>query len=209
MDIINITGIQTAAFSSTGAFSVLFPLFIFIFGITLYSIFVFSFYRFLARENIFHLNLSRHSESLSGLIKHFSKVLFYILEYLFIFPLFILFWAGVLSLMIFLMDPGQHIQNVLFISMAFVASVRITAYYNEQLSQDLAKLLPFTFLVILLIDISSFSATDTLASFRMIPLVWKHFIYYFIFIVCLEFLLRIITGIYHFYHPPALLKKKV
>ena len=77
--------------------------------------------------------------------------------------------------------------------MALVASIRVTAYYNEALSTDLAKMFPFALLAIFLVDMSFFSYQGSLTTIKQFPLMWKQLIYYLGFTIVLEFLLRILN----------------
>ena len=197
----NLTGIPTD-FSLAEANTVLLPLFLFIIGMTIYAIYVFIFYRFLSQKNLFSLDLHQYSHPFSGFMKNFTHSLLYILEYLILLPIFNIFWVGVISLMILVLAKNQDINNILLVSMALVATVRITSYYHEQLSQDVAKLLPFVLLGVFLLDISFFSLDNVITSLKSIPSLWKLLAYYFAFTVSLELFLRISLRIYHTINPP-------
>ena len=60
------------------------------------------------------------------------------------------------------MTRGQGLDGILLVSMAVVGSIRVASYYNEALSTDLAKILPFALLGILLIDSSIVSLSGAL-----------------------------------------------
>ena len=77
------------------------------------------------------------------------------------------------------------------ISIAVVSAVRIAAYYDEDLSRDLAKILPFALLGIFLIDLSYFSLPATLETLRETVAQWRIMAYYLAFAIALEFVLRI------------------
>lgn len=171
------------------------PLLLFIGGMVIYSIFIFKFYRFLARKNIFALNLNQYNYAQHSLLKKTLSIIFYIIEYILIFPIFMFFWFIVISSLIILLSKTNAINNILLMSMAIVATVRITAYYNEDLSKDLAKVLPFTLLVIFLFDISYFSPSKAIEIIKQIPTMWKTISYYLVFAICLELVLRIGSGI--------------
>jgi len=76
--------------------------------------------------------------------------------------------------------------------MALVASVRVAAYYKEELSVDLAKMLPFALLGVFLVDISFFSVEHSKSILFSIPQYSETILYYLIFTIVLEFLLRIL-----------------
>lgn len=171
------------------------PLIFFIIGIVIYAVFIFKFYRFLARRDILKLNLPQYSEGFGGFIETAVSTLFYLVETIILTPLFVFFWFAVMALLLILLSKTQSPQTILLTSVAIVTAVRITAYYNENLSQDLAKLIPFALLAVLLADISYFSIESSLAIARQIPSLWKPLLYYLFFVIALEFILRALTGI--------------
>ena len=166
------------------------PLVLFVIGMAVYSIFIFKFYRFLARKNIFELNLKEKY----GAGKFFS-VIWYAIEHLVVFPFFVFVWFAVVSFLLMLLAKNQTAGGVLLISMALVASVRIGAYYHEDLSKDLAKMLPFALLAVFLVDIGFFSWSSSLELIKQVPSLWKTILYYLVFIVALELILRIVSSI--------------
>ena len=184
-DISNILTYFLGTLSLTEARLVLEPLIIFIIGMVIYSIFVFKFYRFIARRDIFRLSKGGETSAL--------KRLGYALEYIFLFPIIAFFWFLVISFLLSMLSqvPILKIPNIFMASMAILATIRVSAYYNEDLSRDIAKLIPFALLAILLLDISDLSITVIIQVLQQIPLVASTVIYYFIFIVLLEFILRI------------------
>lgn len=177
-------------FSTQQIISILKPLLVFVGGITLYSIFIFNFYRFLARKDIFELDLEQYNTSRFPAIRKMFSVIAYMLKYMLFFPLFTFFWFGVLAMILILLSRIPNVNNVLLISIAIVSAVRITAYYNEDLSRDLAKMLPFALLGVFLIDISAFSPSASYQVFLQIPSKLELLLYYLMFAVILEFVLR-------------------
>jgi hypothetical protein len=67
-------------FTLTEAYSVLIPLVLFILGMVIYSIFIFKFYRFLAKREIFELNLQKYSHNAIGWVKKVLSSIFYLIE---------------------------------------------------------------------------------------------------------------------------------
>lgn len=177
------------------AINILKPLGLFVLGMVIYSVFIFRFYRFLARRDVFKLDLSKYNKAKHPLIEKFIGVILYIIEYVFLFPLFTFFWFGILTILLVFLSKEQTVQTILLISMAVVGAVRITAYYNEDLSKDLAKMLPFALLGIFIIDISYFNFSESFVKLYEIPSLLNMLLYYFIFILLLEFVLRIGYGI--------------
>ena len=134
-----------------GAYTALRPLALFVVGITVYGVFVFHFYRFLARKDILDLNLSKHNEARHPFLRKTVAMVFYMFKSL-LFPLLVFFWFLVMAGLLFLMGKNQSIDNVMLAAMGVVAAIRICSYYNGALSTDIAKILPFALLGIVLID---------------------------------------------------------
>lgn len=168
---------------------------IYVVGLLAYSVLIFKFYRFVAKRDIFDLDLQQYSTSDVTWIKKLGGVFFYIIEYLVIFPLFTLLWSAVLFVLLAFLAKNQATETMLLAAMAIVAIVRATAYYNEDLSKDLAKILPFTLLGIFIIDTSYFSLSTSIELIKSIPSFLSNIVYYFLAIVLLEFILRFGHGI--------------
>lgn len=187
--------LQTLSFSESLPF--IKPLLLYILGLAIYSIFIFKFYRFIAKKDIFSLDLQQYNTAETPKGKKIFGIFLYILEYLILFPLFAAFWFTILFVLLVFLSKNQVIESILLTSMAIIAIVRITAYYNDDLSKDLAKMLPFTLLGIFLVDSSYFSTADSILLLKQFPLFWKSFIYYFFFVVVLEFVCRIFYTVWH------------
>jgi len=184
-----------SSFNIKEAYNILKPLILFIIGMVVYSVFIFKFYRFIARKEIFKLNLQKYSEKGFGWFKKVLRIIFYIIEYILLFPVFTFFWFIIFSILLSFLTREQTMQNILLVSIALISTIRIAAYYNEELSKDLAKMLPFALLGILLVDISYFSFSTSLAVIKQITSFWSIMSYYLIFAIILEFVLRISYGI--------------
>ena len=178
-------------FSINEAFALLKPLSLFIMGIAIYSIFIFKFYRFVARREILKFNVKEYS----GAFGKFFYSIIYLFKYLIVFPILSFFWFIVIAGILAFLSKQSSMQIILLISIALVAVIRVTAYYTEELSKDLAKMLPFALLGVFLVDISFFSFSNSLESIKQLPSLWKTIVYYLIFIVLLEFILSIFYGI--------------
>lgn len=157
--------------------------------IAIYAIFIWKFYRFLARRDIIKLDLRKYNTSHPGLRKFIATLLF-LLEYIIILPFLIFFWFVILALFLLLLAKNQALGNIILISAAVIGATRITSYISEDLSKDLAKMLPFTLLGIFLIDPSFFSVGDFIARLYDIPSLFQHILLYLIFIFALEIILR-------------------
>jgi len=166
------------------------PLLIFIFGMVLYSFFIFSFYKHLARKDIFKLHLERYNTTKKPILKKFVRIFFYIMEHILLFPIFVLCWFAILTMLITLLSKNQVIDTIMLVSVALVGSVRVAAYLTEDLSNDLAKMLPFALLGVFLIDINYVSLSRSYGMISQVPSMWNIVVYYLIFMIVLELALR-------------------
>ena len=117
----------------------------------------------------------------------------YFLEYIFLFPIIAIFWVFVLSILLALLSDVIEITNIFTAAVATVATIRVAAYYNEELSREIAKLVPLALLALFLLDIANFSFAAALQVVYLVPLALDTLFYYFIAIVVLEFVLRAAT----------------
>ena len=85
-----------------------------IIAISIYSVFVFIFYRALAKRDLITLNLNQYSDSLSGRLKGYSRTMIFVLQYIVVVPILITFWTLVLAIILTLLSPdADHSRNAL------------------------------------------------------------------------------------------------
>lgn len=170
--------------------------------IVLYSFFVYVFYRFLARKNIINLNLNKYNHYHNPTAMKFFAALFYIIEYLVLLPIVTFFWFAVLAVLTLILSQGMSTATVLIISAALVAAVRITSFISEDLSRDLAKMLPFGLLSIAITSAAGFigATTSAVSRFSEIPALLENIPYYLVFIVGVELAMRILSFIFSLTH---------
>jgi hypothetical protein len=177
------------------AYAILKPLALFVAGVVVYAVFIFNFYRFIAKKNLLSLDLRQYNAVEHAFLKKAFHVFLYTLEYIIVIPIFTFFWFVVLAAMLTFLAKEQAIQNILLASITVVSAVRVTAYYNEDLSRDLAKMLPFALLGIFIVDTSYFSYANSIETLKSFPSQWKMLAYYFGFAVVLEFTMRMLYAI--------------
>ncbi|MEA3199924.1 MAG: hypothetical protein QOE90_1352 [Thermoplasmata archaeon] len=107
-------------------------------GIALYTALVFAFYQNISRVEAFV------ADARPRWVRAFETAL--------LFPLMSMLYFGVLAASLFLLAKSQSTYQILELSMAVVLSVRVTAFLSEEMSADLAKLLPLGLLGVLLVD---------------------------------------------------------
>ena len=118
----------------------------------------------------------------------------YTAKYIILFPIFAFLWFAVLTLILTFLSKGQAFPEILLMALATVTAIRVTAYYNEDLSKDLAKILPFAVLGIFLINASFFRVSDSLEVLKEAKDYTENILYYLVFLIAVEFALRLIMG---------------
>lgn len=171
-------------------------LFLLVLLIVAYSIFIWKLYRFVARKNIFELNLNKYNKSEHSVLAKFLASIFYILEYIIVLPFLIFFWFAIFTIFLIFLTENLEIQNLLIIAATIIAAIRMTSYYNENLSKDLAKLLPFTLLAVSVLSPDFFDINRILSHFSRIPEFFNQIIIYLLFIIFLEIILRFFDFIF-------------
>ena len=78
------------------------------------------------------------------------------------------------------------------ISTIIIIVIRVTAYYKESLSKDIAKLLPFTLLAVAITEKDFFKFENIFTRASEIPLFFENILMYVAIIVILEVILRVI-----------------
>ncbi len=158
--------------------------------IIIYAVFIFYFYKYLARKNLFKLNLGQYNKTDSIFAAKLLAFIFYILEYIVILPVLTLFWFTIFSILLLLLAKSFNVGTILLISAAFIAAVRVSSYINQDLSQDLAKMIPFTLLALALTQPEFFNASLLFTRFSEIPGLLANVPSYLLFIIIVEFVMR-------------------
>ncbi len=141
-------------------YRVFFNLGLFLILLTIYSIFVWKFYRFVARRDIIELNLKQYNSAEHPVLKKIFAFALFMFEYLIIMPLVVFFFFLLIAIILLLVAKEHSIENILLISASIVGVVRICSYYKQELARDIAKLFPFTILFIALVTPGFFDFSD-------------------------------------------------
>lgn len=175
--------------------AVLAPFLGFVAGMAVYTIFVFRFYRFVARRDLFELDLQPYTHA-AGRWENSKRIGRYVGQYLLLFPGIILLWSLVFAALLAVLDSQQSVESVLLVSMAVVTTTRVTAYYSEALSEELSKTIPFALLGVVVFDgVEELLLTEVVAVTEAIPEYWHLITAYWAFTVVLEFVLRVATAV--------------
>ena len=173
------------------AYNLLEPVALYILGMSIYTLFVFKFYRFLASKDIFGIDVSRYEESKYRAVRVFLQITLYVAKYLFIFPLVAFVWFATFTVLLSFLAPDRPFSDILLVALAVVGTIRISAYLTEDLSRDLAKILPFAVLGIFIVNVSFFKTSESFEVLRQANDNRESILYYLGFLILLEFTLRI------------------
>jgi len=178
--------------SVPGEYSLIINVFIFAILISIYSIFTWKFYRNISKKNVISLNLSQYNRTSHPMLKKFIAGFFYLFENIIIMPILIFIWFGVLGLIITVLAEEQASQQIIVVAAAIIAAIRILAYYEEDLSADLAKIFPFTILSIFALNPNFFQIDRVIERLTEIPPFLNHILYFLVFIAVIEMVLRVL-----------------
>ncbi len=135
----------TSLFFDSDAAGITFLLFII--GIAIYALFVWYFYRYISKRDIFpkfFYVLEKEEKSTKAKMVMFATI------YLVSFPILIFLWFTVLAFFVYLIGEGMPMYLALFVSMSIIAVVRILSYYREDASKEIAKMIPYAILAFFL-----------------------------------------------------------
>lgn len=143
-------------------------------GMVIYGIFVYHFYKFLSKRDMFSINLEQRMTNVkfkaSGKKNSTApRVLAFIATNIFIFPFVIFLWFLGYSSFMFLLVQQMPTATIFLVSSSLIIAIRISAYYSEDLSKDLAKLIPFALLGIFLFNPQFYSINDVVKRLEEIP----------------------------------------
>ncbi|NND87535.1 MAG: hypothetical protein HKM23_09520 [Nitrosopumilus sp.] len=168
-------------------------------GMVIYGFFIWHFYRFLARREMIPLSLNKFQTNGRKAI----SVVGYIFKYVIVFPLVILVWFIVYSTFLFFMAPELSKEHVFLIVISLVVTVRISAYYREDLAKDFAKLIPFALLGIFLTSNIFFTSEDLVSKvYDFVPFL-SQIIGFVVYAVIVETILRVLFLIKRKIRPAA------
>jgi hypothetical protein len=178
------------------------PVFAAIGGIVIYATFVFKFYRFLSSKDLIDADFSQYSEGLHGFMKRFVNGLLLIVQYILFTPFLISFWILILAIILTLLSGGDDLYWNVLVATSMVGSVRVISYFSEDLSRDVAKMLPFAVLGVFLVDSGSFNWSAISIFWSQLNEFTVSFASSMILVVILETVLRIIDTLSQIFFPP-------
>lgn len=117
--------------------------------VSAYSILIWKFYTLIAKKNLLEFNLPSYIKSNENSFS--TKLLagaLYFVEYILITPFLIFATFALFTLVLIVLSQNENVSQILTISAIITATIRVTSYYKKNLSQEIAKILPFTLLLI-------------------------------------------------------------
>jgi len=168
--------------------------------IVIYAIFIWKAYKFVARKDFLGLNLNQYNKGSHPTL----KAVLYFLEYIVISPILIFLMFVVFTFLLILLSQNPETSQLLIISATVIAAIRITSYYRQGASEEIAKFLPLTLLALSVLNPNSFAQAQylerTLTHLTLIPSLYKEIFYYLGFIILLEVILRFFDFIFSLFH---------
>src|SRR3989338_6760058 len=137
--------------------------------IFIYSLFVWAVYREISKKDIISINLAQYNSFEHAVLNKIFAGVLYFIEYLIILPFLILFWYILFALVLLFFSENISLEQILLLSAAVVGSIRLLAYYKQEIAMDVAKLLPFTILAIILLSPRFLDVGRFLDSINQIP----------------------------------------
>jgi hypothetical protein len=155
----------------------------------IYAVFIWKLYQFVATKNF----LGKYFDKLATSESSTSVKLIFFIEYIIISPFIIFFWFILFSIFILLLtniDITKGVETILIIATLIVATTRMTSYYNENLSKEIAKILPFTLLAIAITNPNFLNIERVLTRLGGVSLIFQEMFFYLLLIFLLEAILR-------------------
>ncbi len=161
-------------------------------GIALYAILVGSFYKKISKKVLHRVKLHDAFGKPTGIWGLLSEVVLFVLHYTVVFPAITFMWFAMLAVLLYLLSETLALDMVFLLSVSVVAAIRITAYYDEDISVDVAKILPLGLLGVMLVNPTQF--TPALVDSRVAELTAAipDFLPFLVLVVGLEWALRIL-----------------
>lgn len=173
--------------------------------VVIYSIMIWRFYQFVSKKNPLGLNLNeRYKPTEHSFGTRLIVSALYIVEYVLISPLLIFVIFGIFTLFLIILSSSQEVSQILIISATVIAAIRITSYYRENLSQEIAKILPFMLLAVAVLNPATFTQVQyvekIITHLNNIPNFLGQIWGYLLFIIVIEILLMFFDTIFSLFN---------
>jgi len=174
---------------SRGA-GVVVPAGIFAISVAFFGFVIFNLHRSMSVRNVLGIDLSplRRSGRIWLIVLYGVS---YAVIYGAVFPFLSYIWFWVLVAMLTFLYNSKEPQELLLIGMAVLTAVRVTAYYNEDLSRDISKILPYGLLGIFLVNWGQFDLYTSLDLLERTGAEEDIAFYYWVYVSSQELILRV------------------
>ncbi|MFH1425506.1 MAG: hypothetical protein ABIG28_02130 [archaeon] len=172
---------------------------LFAIALVIVAIFIWNFYRSTSKRNLIDLNLRKYNHSEHPLMYKVFATVLYLLEYIVIMPFLITLWYAGLAFVLLLIAKERPINDILLISAAMIAAIRILAYYRTEIAKDLAKLFPFITLSVFLLTPGEFNLEQIVSHIYKIPISLNILFYFILVVAVVEIILRFVYTMFEFW----------
>ncbi|MBT4870923.1 MAG: hypothetical protein HON47_05085 [Candidatus Diapherotrites archaeon] len=162
--------------------------------IAIYAIVIWHYYRLLAKRDFFHFQ-GKKGEGAFVWFMNFLEEIEFLAKYIIVYPLLSFIFFGIFSIMMFLLSKDQSIPVILITAVTIISATRISAYYNEDLSRDLAKLIPFALLGVFIVQANFFDTGLLMNRISELPNFFVDIAAYLLYFLVLELGLRILYSL--------------
>jgi len=170
-------------------------LFLLVILVVALCIIIWKFYTVISRKNMFRLNLNKYKKPNNSPREKVIGWLLYFLEYIIIIPFIIFFWFAIFTFFLMIMTEIE-MATILIISAICISAIRMTAYYKEDLSKELAIMLTLDLLVFAMLTQGIFNFERIIGNFLQLSVFFNEIIIYLLFIVCIEIILRFLDFVF-------------
>ncbi len=176
--------------SVSGGAIVLLPAAIFAISVAFMGVVIFNLHRSMSKRNVLGIDWS--GLRTSGQPLHLLLFgLAYLATYGLLFPFLAYVWFWLLAGMLAFLYNSKEAQELLMVAMAVLTAVRVTAYYNEELSRDISKILPYGLLGVFLINSGQYDLQASLDLLESMGGEEDSAFYFWVYISAQELALRI------------------
>ena len=162
--------------------------------IAIYAIVIWHYYRLLAKRDFFHFE-GKQGDGGWVWFMNFLEEIEFLVKYIIFYPLLSFIFFGIFSIMMFLLSKNQSIPVILMTAVTIISATRISAYYNEDLSKDLAKLIPFALLGVFIVQANFFSTELLLERITTLPNFFVDIASFILYFLVLEIGLRLLYSL--------------
>lgn len=167
---------------------------LFTLAITVYMVLVWHYFHLVAKRDLLKFNKIK-GDGFWVTIGNLMGEFVFLLEYLIVFPIITFIFFGAFALAMLFLAKEQPLESVLLISITVIAATRVMAYYNEEASQELAKLIPIVLLGAYLTTPNFFSVELVMERIAQMPAFLNRIGGFIIYTLVLEISLKIMLNI--------------